>query len=351
MTLLLLLSFCFGLGFGRAQADRLTPVIGSTLMVGWPGTEIADASTQQLCQQLSRGEVGDVLFLRHNMKTADQVSQLTSYFARCGARFNPLLAVDQEGGLVDRIGNLPGEPSWPSAQEIGAHPRGYADAAYFPMAQRVAELGFNLNFGPVADLNTNPQNPVIGRLGRSYGTGNISGSLRAFTDAHEQVGVLTTLKHFPGHGSSRTDSHHGFTDITNSWSPAEAEAFAVVDQMPMTAIMMGHLVHRGFEVNGHPASLSEAFMDDLLRNHMDFDGVIVSDDMQMGAITDHYGFAQSVSPSLSAGLDLFIHSNSGPYRSDLVTAYHAAVRAALQDGTLSEADLRAKQRRINAWKP
>ncbi len=347
LPLLFLLSLCFGV----AQADRLTPVIGATLMVGWPGTEIADASTQQLCQQLSQGEVGGVLFLRHNMQTVEQVSQLTTYFARCGARFNPLLAVDQEGGLVDRIGSLPGETSWPSAQEIGVHPPGYADAAYFAMASRVAELGFNLNFGPVADLNTNPQNPVIGSLGRSYGTDNIGPFLSAFTDAHGQVGVLTALKHFPGHGSSQTDSHHGFTDISGTWSPAEAEAFAGIGTMPMTAIMMGHLVPRGFEPSGHPASLSEAFMGDLLRGHMGFEGVIVSDDMQMGAITDHYGFEQSVSLGLSAGLDLFIHSNSGPYRSDLVESYHAAVRTALNDGSLSEVDLRAKQRRIEGWKP
>ena len=338
----------FSLLFGFAQADRLTPVIGATLMVGWPGTQISDPSTQLLCQQLSRGEIGGVLFLRHNMETAEQVSELTQYFARCGARFSPLLAVDQEGGLVDRLGNLPGETKWPSAEEIGLHPPGYAAEPYKAMAQRIRELGFNVNFGPVADLNTNPSNPIIGRLGRSYGAEQIGPILETFVAAHQGANVATALKHFPGHGSSTTDSHLGFTDISSTWHARELAPF--IQAMEQTdAIMAGHLVNRALDETGLPATLSEPMLNQLLREGLGFSGVIVSDDMAMRAITDHYGLEASILMGLSAGIDLYVHSNSGPYDPNFVEQYHSVVRDAIEAGELTQDDLHQKSKRLAAW--
>lgn len=334
-----------------ASADRLTPIIGSTLMVGWPGWEISGASTQLLCQQLARGEVGGVLFLKHNVKSTEQVTSLTQYFARCGARFRPLLAVDQEGGKVDRLGVLDGVPRTPSAQSIGARSPALAQKTYAAMAARVKSLGFNVNFGPVADLNVNPRSPVIGRIERSFGARNIEPYLSAFIEPHDAARVSTAFKHFPGHGSSRTDSHKGFTDVTSTWSTAELVPFQNgMNQHPGTAIMAGHLVHRELDASGLPSSLSKAMLTNLLRNKMGFQGAIVSDDMEMRAITDIYGFDASIVLGLSAGLDLFIHANGGPYQSGRVAEYHAAVRRALAEGKITEADLRAKQARLNAWK-
>ena len=318
-------------------------------MVGWPGQHLSDPSTQLLCEQLSKGHVGGVLFLRHNMETANQVSQLTDYFSRCGEPFRPLLALDQEGGLVDRIGTMPGEPNWPSAEEIGQHPPGYAAGVYRRMAERIASLGFNVNFAPVADLNTNPTSPIIGRLSRTYGQKDIGLVLETFIAAHTQQGIATTLKHFPGHGSSRTDSHLGFADVTDTWQDKELDSFR--DAMNQAgALMAGHLVHRDLDPSGLPASLSQQMLQSLLRDELGFQNVIVSDDMEMAAITDRYDFGESIVMGLSAGLDLYIHSNSNPYDSDLVDRYHTIVKQALDKGELRLDDMRASVNRIEAWK-
>lgn len=337
---------------GTLTSGTLTHHIGATLMVGWPGTRVADPSTRLLCQHLSRGQVGGVLFLRHNFQTVDQVQELTTYFSRCGARFAPLLALDQEGGLVDRLGALPGEQNWPSAQEVGAHPLGHAAGFYRQMADRQQDLGFTVNFGPVADLNINPANPIIGRLGRSYGTEAeaITPVLTAFIDAHRDADVATALKHFPGHGSSRTDSHLGFVDISATWTAQELAPF--VQMMDAAgAIMAGHLINRQLDEQGRPATLSPPMLTKVLRGQLGFAGPIISDDMVMKAITDLYGFDQSVVMALSAGIDLFVHSNSGPYDPGLVDQYHATVQAAIRDGHLRADTLTASATRIANWKP
>ena len=171
---------------------------------------------------------------------------------------------------------------------------------------------------------------------------------QAFVQAHRAAGVRTAYKHFPGHGSATTDSHEGFTDINATWTAAEWQPYLSAPTHLGTAIMAGHLVHHRLDPSGLPASLSKAMLGQLRE---DFSGVIVSDDMEMRAITDMYGFEASVHLGLSAGLDLYIHANAGPYRTDRVAAYHSAVRGALAKGLFTEADLQAKAERIKAWRP
>src|SRR5690606_10098573 len=164
------------------------------------------------------------------------------------------------------------------------------------MAATLAEAGINLNLAPVVDVNVNPDNPVIGQLERSF-SGDpdvVTEQAKAFIEAHHEHGVLCTLKHFPGHGSSEADSHLGFVDVTNLWSRQELEPFRnLIDAGLADAIMTAHIFNANWD-SEHPATLSRAVITGILREELGYDGVVITDDMQMGAIRDFYGFEAAV---------------------------------------------------------
>src|SRR5690606_35642736 len=139
----------------------------------------------------------------------------------------PFIMLDQEGGQVQRLTPSVGFAGTPSARDVARGGIEAAEAVYADLARRLAREGFNVNFGPVVDLNLNPDNPVIARFGRAYGrdAASVTAFAAAFVAGHHAAGMGTALKHFPGHGSSLADSHHGFVDVTEVWSPAELEPY------------------------------------------------------------------------------------------------------------------------------
>lgn len=177
----------------------------------------------------------------------------------------------------------------------------------------VRALGFNLNLGPVVDLNINPDNPIIGRLGRSYADDpkRVESYARAFVDGHRANGVLTSLKHFPGHGSSISDSHKGSADVTKTWKEAELLPYAaLIASGHADMIMSSHVMN--IRLSGHkriPASLSPETLIDLLRGSLSFKGVVITDDLQMGAITASLGFEEAVRLAVLAGNDILVFAN------------------------------------------
>lgn len=164
------------------------------------------------------------------------------------------------------------------------------------LAATLADLGIGLNMAPVVDLCSNPDNPVIAKYERCFSAdpNQVSAQAAAYIDAHHQLGVLTTLKHFPGHGSSRSDSHQGFTDITTTWSETELIPYrCLIAGGRVDAIMTAHVFNARLD-DCYPATLSKNVITGLLRGELGFDGVVISDDMQMGAIVDHFGFETAI---------------------------------------------------------
>lgn len=297
----------------RAEEPSLRQMVGQMLMVGFTGGSLEADGYRTIHQQAFEGRIGGVLFLGRNIRSLDRVRQMNEALQSV-SRTPLLIAVDQEGGRIERLTRGVGFREIPSAASVSETLA--PDAArevYEDLAGRLASLGFNLNLGPVVDLNINPDNPIIGRLGRSYSDDpkRVEAYAKAFVDGHRVRGVLTSLKHFPGHGSSVDDTHYGSADVTNTWRENELLPYAgLIATGHADMIMSSHVVNARLSGEERlPASLSANILNDLLRGALRFDGVVITDDLQMGAVNDGRGLDDTVRVAVLAGNDILVFAN------------------------------------------
>ncbi|MBN9021872.1 MAG: glycoside hydrolase family 3 protein [Rhizobiales bacterium] len=324
-----------------AAADvSLEAMIGQMIMVGFVGTGPGDPWPEKLVGQIAGGEVGGVLFLKRNVTDRQSVRALNAAFLAAGGATPPLLAVDQEGGIVQRLTAGAGFAERPSARDVArTETPAEANETYAGMARDLRDWGFNLNLGPVVDVDVNPANPIIGALGRSFSADPeaVAQYAAAFVAGHRREGVLTALKHFPGHGSSRDDSHKGFVDITATWTPVELVPYRrLIAEGLADIVMPGHLyLEQMTDPGGRlPSSLSRTAQD-VLRNDLGFAGVIISDDMEMQAIEADYTLEEAAVDAIRAGTNILIYSNYAHQRPDLPRELAAIlVRRAGEDAEL-----------------
>lgn len=281
------------------------------LMIGFRGTKPDDAGVLKALTYLKEGLIEGVLFFAYNIIDPLQIKELTQAFKEASPHMPPLLAVDQEGGKVQRLSDQNGFLSFPSALEIaGSHSVSEAHAVYQQMAQQTHEAGFNYVFGPVVDLH-DEGSPIIGKLGRSYGPRpeTVCEYARAFIDAHRQVGVLTCLKHYPGHGLASGDTHQGCVDVTSSFQHKERSPFkTLMASGHAESVMSSHLYHQQWDRH-FPVSLSETIIPHYLRQDDQYQGVVVTDDLHMGAIGKYFFFESTLVQALRAQNDLLIFSS------------------------------------------
>lgn len=219
-------------------------------------------------------------------------------------------------------------------------------------AERLKAAGANHNFAPVVDLNLNPDSPAIGRYGRSFSADPtvVVEQAAAFIRAHRDQGITTTLKHFPGHGSASADSHAGFVDVTATWQPVELEPYRqLIAQGLVDSVMTAHVFNAQLDPDA-VATLSKPIITGLLRDEMGFDGVVFSDDMQMGAIADSYSFAEAVVATVNAGVDVVAIGNNLDYDPAVAVRVIDILAAAVADGRISAARIDEAYRRIMALK-
>ena len=338
---------------GHAKAD-IASLIGQVLMVGFQGAEPDHFETRSMLDHAAAGRIGGVLLLNRNIVSGPQIRRLTSAIAEAGAPHPVLVAADQEGGAIQRLGAGAGFTQLPSARQTGQGGVARARAIFRRMAGELSWAGVNMNLGPVVDLARDGGAGVIGRLGRAYSANpqTVSALAAAFVGAHRDSGVLTVPKHFPGHGNTTQDSHQTLPDISATWQPDELAPYRqLIDNPGIPAIMTAHLVHPRFSDEGHmPASLS-ARTTQALRQGLGFGGVIVTDDLQMNAIRLTTGSDEDAAiRALRAGADLLIFSGHPSFDPGLVNRLHAAIARAVEDGQLSRQMLQAAARRIIAMK-
>ncbi|UJW86674.1 glycoside hydrolase family 3 N-terminal domain-containing protein [Devosia sp. SL43] len=308
---------------GAAHAATLEQMAGQMIVVGFQGDEADDASVEALRAELAAGRLGGVMLLKTNVKGLGAVAEMNAAFRAASPDLPPFITVDQEGGAVERMTKDVGFTEIPNAASIAANNTpAQAKSIYSTMAASLAELGFTVNFGPVADVNLNPNNQVIAKFGRSFSADPavVASYDAAFIDAHHQAGMLTALKHFPGHGSSTADSHEGFVDITQTWKPEELDPYrALIGAGEVDMVMVGHLYHADYsDADAQtPSSLSPQWITGVLRDELGFDGVVISDDLEMGAIRDHFTLEQTVTQAVRAGTDVLLFSNTAKYRASL----------------------------------
>jgi beta-N-acetylhexosaminidase len=221
------------------------------------------------------------------------------------------IAVDQEGGKVARLKTDKGFYQAPSAKEIAQLNLQEVHRLYKKQSLMLKEYGVNLNFAPDVDLSVNPQNKVIYGLERSYGKepDTVVKYASIMIEEQNKAGVISVLKHFPGHGSSLGDSHKGFVDVTKTWNKIELEPYKqLIAKNAVDMIMTAHVFNANLD-DKYPATLSYNVNTKLLRQELDFHGVIVSDDMQMKAISDHYSLQEATSLAINAGVDMLVFGN------------------------------------------
>jgi len=333
--------------------------IGQMLMVGFRGLEV-DAG-HPIVQAIQEHHIGGVVLFDYDVPTQTPVRNIESpaqvkrliTSLQAFAAIPLLVAIDQEGGQICRLKQEAGFPPTVSAQYLGrrndlAVTREQAAA----IAGELAQLGINLNLAPVVDLNINSDNPTIGRRERSF-SGDpkvVIDHALEFIDAHHRQGVLCTLKHFPGHGSSTQDTHLGLVDVTNSWSAIELEPYAhIIKAGKADAVMTAHVFNALLDP-GYPATLSKSTITGLLRQALNYEGVVISDDIQMRAIADHYGFATAIQATIEAGVDLIAIANNSVYEEGIVGRTGAIIKQAVQAGKLSEARIGEAYHRIRSLK-
>ena len=306
-----------------SAAATLEKMAGQMILVGFEGDSPGDAGVRAIVDDLAAGRLGGVMYLKKNVASLRAVREINALLREAATNLPPLITLDQEGGAVERLTKDVGFTEIANAATIAArNTPEQAEAIYARMARGIAEQGFSVNFGPVADLNTNPENQIIARYGRAFSDDPdvVAAYDAAFIRAHHAAGLITALKHFPGHGSSTADSHEGFVDITRSWAPEELEPYrALIGQDMADMVMVGHLYHADY-VDGDgqtPSSLSPRWIDGVLRDELGFDGVVISDDLEMGAIRDHFSLKDTVTMAVRAGMDILLFSNTADYRPGL----------------------------------
>ncbi|RIA56572.1 glycoside hydrolase family 3 protein [Dichotomicrobium thermohalophilum] len=335
---------------------QLERMIGQMIMVGFPGKTPSDPGVRRVLQQMETGKAGGVILMSRNIDTPRQVKQLTRALTRAGeSQPTPFIAVDQEGGYVQRLSRVKGFKTHPSAERLGARNNPQAAySAYRNLALELRDYGFNLNLGPVVDLNLNPANPVIGRLKRSYGKDpdHVTAYAKAFVYAHNETGLLTAAKHFPGHGSSDTDSHDVLVDISQSWQERELRPYRnLIEAEAIDMIMVGHLYHPAFSDSPDvPASLSPKAIERVLRDSLNFDGVVITDDLDMRGVRQNTNFEERIVGAVAAGNDILLITNQNGYQPDLPERVAEVIRAAIADGRLSEQRIRTSYERIMTLK-
>ncbi|HID69582.1 MAG TPA: glycoside hydrolase family 3 protein [Desulfobacterales bacterium] len=338
---------------------KLEEKIGQLFILGFKG-ESVDQHHPVLSDIKKRNLGGVILFDRllaqkknqNNIVSPAQVKALTSALQEQST--TPLLiAIDQEGGMVRRLKPEAGFPETMDVWNLGQKDDATLTSIHAACtAQTLKLLGINFNLAPVVDLNVYPQNPVIGKLKRSFSADPkcVVRHAAIWIQEHRKQNILSCIKHFPGHGSSQTDSHLDFTDISNSWNRDELIPYKkLIENNMADSVMLGHLFQKDLDKN-LPTSLSSKVVENLLRGKLGFHGPVLTDDLQMKAITEMYGLGEAVCLALAAGVDMIIIGNNLEYDPEFLKRIIPVVLSAVQNNKIPENRIHTAWERIRTMK-
>lgn len=318
---LILIIISAGVAYGQLPADSvLRRYAAQMLMVGFKGDSINDQSdAARYVRDLKVGAIvlfdvdltGDATIGSRNVTSTGQLATLTRKL-QSYADYPLLIALDQEGGRVVRMKTQYGFQPIVSAKYLGETDNEDTTRFYgHRMGEQLHSHGVNINLAPVLDLD-NPQCPAIGKLDRSYGASptQVVRHARWLIEEHHKQGVLCAVKHFPGHGSAISDSHWGFVDVTQTWSPTELIPFRrLIHDNLIDLVMTAHIFNQKLDPD-YPATLSRKTLEGLLRKELGYDGVVVTDDMYMEGIINQYSIERALVLAINAGADLICVGNN-----------------------------------------
>ncbi len=281
--------------------------IGQMLMVGFEGKSLSEG----IAELIIKYRIGGVILFSHNIETPRQISILCHQLQECarsaGHKMPLFISVDQEGGRVSRF-KAP-FLQFPGSGELGAKDsEELVESNARAIGKELQRIGINLNLAPVLDVNTNPQNPVIGDRAFGADPDMVSRLGVAAIKGFQESGIIPVGKHFPGHGDTCVDSHkelpivnHGLDRIKE----VELRPFSAAIKSGLNAIMTAHVVYSRIDPD-YPATLSKRILKGIMREDMGFKGLIITDDLKMKAITKNYNFRDVVVLAVNAGADILL---------------------------------------------
>ena len=292
----------------------------------------AEEFTEEMRTFLEEYPVGGIIQFGENIKTPEQILAFNNAL-QAASQIPLFLAVDEEGGPVARLANNKNFdlPKYKNAASVGADGN---SANALQMGQTIGEYlkeyGFNLDFAPVADVNTNPSNPVIGNRAFSSDPAVAAQMARAMADGLNNQGIIGTFKHFPGHGDTGQDSHYGLAlshKTLDELQACELIPFRMAGEKDM--VMVGHISLPEVTGSDIPATFSREIITGILKENLGFQGLIITDSLEMGAVTKGYSSGEATLLALKAGCHLI------PMPEDFREAFDGVI-SALNDGTLTE---------------
>lgn len=299
--------------YSKTDIERM---IAKMVILGFHGENIN--SNDEIYKNIKDGLGGVILFDKDptdknkikNVRDKEQLKKLTAQL-QAVSKQKLLISIDQEGGIVQRLKSNAGFVDTPKANEIAKAGENFARQTYKTLAKDLKESGINTDFAPVVDLAINKENKVIVTRGRSFGESSkeVIKYSSIFVEELKKQHVISVLKHFPGHGSSLADSHLGFVDISKTWSEKELEPYKYfIKNNKVDMIMSAHVFNDKLDKE-YPATLSYNVNTNLLRYKLGFDGVLVSDDLQMYAISKHYTLKESLTLAINSGVNMLLFAN------------------------------------------
>jgi beta-N-acetylhexosaminidase len=336
--------------------DSLDIKIGQMVMIGINDITTLDPNSI-LYTELHQGKIGGIVIFEKNIAKANSFNTLKKLIADLQkASALPLfISIDEEGGQVHRLKEKYGFVGMPSAEYLGSLDN--SDSTLFynrRLAAQISALGININYAPTVDVAINPDNPVIVKKGRSfsYDPDIVTRNALLCIQAHREYNVKTILKHFPGHGSSTSDSHLGITDVSGTWVFDELKPYnSIIKSGNCDAIMTAHIINTHLDTSALPATLSRKIVTGILREFLGFKGPVFSDDMQMHAISKNYGFENAIKLAINAGVDVLMFSNNVPPEETVSASYvHKIIKDLVLKGEVSTSRIDTSYRRIQLMK-
>lgn len=356
-------------GVYHFSSPSIEVMAGQMIMTGFhgDGTNLNDENFNAIQEQIIRGQIGGVILFdvdisgllatgmdmteakkqifSSNIKNPEQIKKLTQQLQSIAPK-KLFIAIDQEGGEIQRLKPEHGFAPIPSHKELAM---GDVKATYetaYDLGQRLSKLGINVDFAPLLDVDVNPESPAIGAKNRSFSPNPeiVTEFANAFASGLADAKIIYSYKHFPGHGSAGTDTHAGLTDITTTYQDYELIPWqkSLKKSSPFATVMVAHVINNKFDTL--PASLSKKTIQ-MVRD-MGFNGVIISDDMDMGAIANKYGMETAIEMAINAGNDILVFGNNLTFDKNRGRDVNETIVKLVKNGKIKKSRIKESYRRI-----
>lgn len=312
--------------------DAIEKKLAQLLIVGFNGCDLE--TTQSIQNTVQHYGLGGVLLFDKTMQGAPKniicaqqlrdLNRVLQNLHRFHHNTPLLISIDCEGGAVDRLASLTTELPSISAKDLSKMSVEAFTATLSATAEHMCSLGINFNFAPVVDLDISNGKGIINGRGRSFGADaeHVAQCAERFSEIFARLAIQTCYKHFPGHGSAQSDSHLGYVDVSRTFTRSELLPYMRLAKKGHAAIMTAHVVNRTLDASGTIATMSPIILQKMLRQELGFNGMVISDDLQMKAVSDRMDIVEAMCGAINAGCDMLIIGNQLDYHPPEILIQH-----------------------------